>query len=293
MNSIALFLMGKKGLGCLETILNSTAVELKFVVYDIDQNVKKDYSDEIVKICKENDLNYFRRNLFDEVLLDTVSYVIAISWRWLIKKNIEKLIVFHDSILPQYRGFNPLVTALINGDKEVGVTAIFANKEFDKGDILSVKKVDILYPININEAIDLITICYQDLLKDIILKIATNTLKAIPQDESQATFSLWRDDKDYFINWELDANTIERTVNALGFPYSGARTRLDNKIIILEGVKVATDVQIENRSPGKTLFLKNNMPSIVCGKGLIIIEKAHYLDNYEVVYFNKFRIRLE
>ena len=42
-------------------------------------------------------------------------------------KNSENLIVFHDSLLPKYRGFAPLVSQLINGEEYLGVTAIFTN----------------------------------------------------------------------------------------------------------------------------------------------------------------------
>lgn len=293
MNSIALFIMGKKGLACLETVLNTTAVELKFVIYATDKNVEKDYADEIVALCSKHNILHYNKNTFDDTLLNDVSYYIAVAWRWLIKSNLEKLIVFHDSILPRNRGFNPLVTALINGDEEIGVTAIFANKEFDKGDILGVEKVNVIYPIKISEAIDIISICYQDLVVKIINKIANNILVASPQDEALATFSLWRDEEDYFINWNLEATKIERTINALGFPYGGARTILDDNIIILDEIKSIPDVKIENRTPGKIMFLDNNQPTIVCGKGLLKIEKAHYLDNGNDVVFSKFRTRLK
>lgn len=293
MNSIAIFLMGKKGLMCLETILNTTDIELKFVVYATDKNVEKDYADEIVTLCKKHNISNYNRNTFDETLLNSISYSISVSWRWLITTNIERLIVFHDSILPKYRGFNPLVTALIKGDQEIGVTAIFANKNFDKGDIIGVEKVIITYPIKISQAIDLISICYQDLLKRIIQKIATNSLEAIPQDESLASFSLWRDEEDYYIDWSLDASTLERTINALGFPYGGAKTKMENNIIVLDEIKALPDVEIENRTPGKILFLENNQPIVVCGKGLLKIEKTYYLNDRNNVVFNKFRTRLK
>ena len=293
MSSVALFIMGKKGLACLETILNNTVVELKFVIYATDKNVENDYATEIINLCSNNNITNFNRNSFNETLLNEVSYSIAISWRWLIHSNLEKLIVFHDSILPKYRGFNPLVTALINGDNEIGVTAIFANKEFDKGDILEVEKIHIRYPIKIEEAIDIISVCYQNLLEKIIAKIASNNLVVIPQDETHATFSLWRDEEDYFIDWNLDASVLERTINALGYPYAGARTNLEDRIIILEEIKAVSDVFIENRTVGKIIFLENNQPIIVCGNGLIKIEKARYLDIQEEVVFNKFRTRLK
>jgi methionyl-tRNA formyltransferase len=277
----------------LDTLYISDHIELKFVIYATDKNVEKDFADEIISLCSMNNILHYNRNIFDEKLLNQVSYCIAVSWRWIIKSNLDKLIVFHDSILPKYRGFNPLVTALINGDEEIGVTAIFANKEFDKGDILEVAKTMIKYPIKISQAIDIISVCYQVLFKKVIKKIVDNSLVATSQDESSATYSLWRDEEDYFIDWNLDALVLERTINALGFPYGGARTTFDDNIIILDEVKSIPDLKIENRTPGKILFLENNQPTIVCKSGLLKIQRAHYFENDNDVVFNKFRMRLK
>lgn len=293
MNSIALFIMGKKGLACLETAIKTPFVTIKTVVFATDKNVEKDYVEEIISVCKKHSIPHYNRIKFTSSILDGVDYYIAISWRWIVRENISKLIVFHDSILPKYRGFNPLVSALINGDKKIGVTAIFANKEFDKGDIIDTKIVEITYPIKIIDAITTISECYQLLLQSVLQKIAANTIQAVPQNEEGATFSLWRDEEDYFLDWNLDAIVLERTINALGFPYGGARTRLNNDIIVITKAKAITDVKIENRTAGKLLFLKDNQPTIVCGQGLINIEEAHYLKNKEKVVFNKFRIRLK
>ena len=47
------------------------------------------------------------------------------------------MIIFHDSLLPKYRGFAPLVNSLINQEKEIGVTAIKASQNYDEGDTVT------------------------------------------------------------------------------------------------------------------------------------------------------------
>ena len=49
--------------------------------------------------------------------------------------------------MPKYRGFAPLVNSLVNGEKIIGVTALFASEEYDNGDIIMQSSVDITYPI--------------------------------------------------------------------------------------------------------------------------------------------------
>ena len=64
-----------------------------------------------------------------------LGFKFAIGWKWIID-NTSQLIVLHDSLLPKYRGFSPLVNSLINGDTLTGVTALFASSEYDKGEII-------------------------------------------------------------------------------------------------------------------------------------------------------------
>ena len=292
MNSFVLFLMGKKGLSCLEAVLSIPENNLKKVVFATDKSVENDYSSDIISLCNKHTISCNNKNDFDFNELKEVDYCIAISWRWLINDDLNKLIILHDSILPKYRGFNPLVSALINGENEIGVTAIFANKEFDRGDIIDCKKTNINYPIKIKEAIDKISLCYQELLIEVIKKIKSQNLQAIPQNEEEASYSLWRDEEDYFIDWNLDSNTIERTINALGFPYTGAKTTMDNQTIILSEAEAVTDISIVNRTPGKVIFIEEGNPIIVCGKGLLKIKEMKSLES-KIIQLSKFRTRFK
>ena len=52
---------------------------------------------------------------------------LAIGWKKLINSSYQQVVVLHDSLLPKYRGWNPLLTALINGDSRIGSTALIAN----------------------------------------------------------------------------------------------------------------------------------------------------------------------
>ena len=82
----------------------------------------------------------------------------------------------------------------------------------------------------------------------------------IKQDEIYASYSLWRDQEDYFINWKLPVEKICRFVDALGFPYQGARAYLDNEEIIIDQVESHENVHIHNRDLGKNAFVTNIMP---------------------------------
>lgn len=290
MNLIRLYLLGYKGYKILDQIIShygSNVVDL--VIIGEDKGVLNDYSIEIEKICGENSINCIKRK---EDNLPTDLYSLAVGWRWLIdKKRVKNLIVLHDSILPKYRGFNPLVTALINGDSQIGVTALYANDNFDNGDIIYQSVIDILYPIKIYQAIDLISDIYVKISLKIIKELSNgNPLPRIKQNNEEATYSLWRDDNDYRIKWEWDSDKIKRFIDAVDRPYLNAYSVIDGDIIRIIDSEVYEDIEIVNREPGKIIFYDDNSPVVVCGKGLLKITRLTKDD--KEYSLKKIRIRL-
>nr|WP_299071528.1 formyltransferase family protein [uncultured Allomuricauda sp.] len=297
MKSIGLFLMSHKGFEALKSIIDNDLQDLlEIVVVGEDSSILNDYSDEIKMLCKEFDLNYISRK--DAINLDSLqsTFFVAISWRWLIHLNKnQKLIVLHDSLLPKYRGFSPLPNSLINGETEIGVTALYASEEYDRGDIIKQSKLKIEYPIKIKIAIEKITNCYNELVLSIFRSVTLNeNLTGIPQNEEQASYSLWRDEEDYNIDWNMDSDRIVRFVDAVGYPYKGALTTYENTPIRILDAEVVEDVIIENRDPGKVIFVSGNKPIVVCGKGLLKINEAFYdVGNESALPLKKFRIRFK
>lgn len=197
----------------------------------------------------------------------------AIGWRWLIN-NGARVIVLHDSLLPRYRGFAPLVNSLINGETKIGVTALFASeKGYDAGAIISQRSIDIIPPLAIDTAIKLVGKLYSEQLVSIV---SSDELRSMPQDESQATYSPWRDENDYWIDWAQSAEKTHRTILALGYPYKGAKTHLNGNVVTLGSAEVVQDVVVEDRAShvGKVLFTQCDLPVVICGTGLLRVNCA-------------------
>lgn len=269
MKQFAFYLLGKKGYQCLNRFLEEYSGEaVAFVVSAKDRGVKNDYFDDLSSLCRQHAINLYHRS---EHIPDNFDVSFAIGWRWLIPDS-DRLIVFHDSLLPKYRGFAPLVNMLIDGEKRIGVTALYASQHYDAGDIIEQQSIQITYPIKISEAINRVTDLYELILIRIAGRIFSGTeLHGTPQDKTVATFSLWRDESDYQINWDGDADEIQRFVDAVGYPYSGAQTTLHGKWIRILDVDVVKDVKIESREAhlGKVIFMDHGFPTVVCGKGLV------------------------
>lgn len=286
--AIALFILGEKGFEVLKTSIDYNVKMIHYVVIGKDRNVQNDFALESEELVKSKNIKYsFIKPIKNA--LESTKYVFAIGWRNLIHINRnQQLIVFHDSLLPKYRGFNPLVTALINGDQEIGVTALFGVEEYDRGPIIGQRKTSVKYPLKIQEAISTISRLYSELMLDVLIKIKDDALhEGEIQNEKLATYSLWRNDDDYYIDWTQSAIFIERFVNAVGYPYSGARTTCEGQMVIIDNVKAKPDVEIINRNVGKVIFKTNTTITVVCGFGLLEIP----IDSLPESLKNKFRLK--
>jgi len=293
-NKVAFYLLGSKGFFTIKLFIEKYGREsISFIVVGNDKNVENDFSAEIKEIANNNSLRFFDRS---EVPLEIenkfLGWSFAIGWKWIIDSKFQ-LIVLHDSLLPKYRGFSPLVNSLINQETKTGVTALFASSEYDKGEIIEQAILEIKYPIKIKELISRIEPLYFNIVSHIFSKIKNNvTITSKAQNEKQATYSLWLDKFDYFIDWNWSAEKIKRFVDATGSPYDNAKSILNKEIVKLLDVDVVKDVHIEIRARhiGKVLFMNDGCPTIICGQGLLSVSKLLNIrnDNLQIDFRSRF-----
>lgn len=217
--------------------------------------------------------------------------LVTVGWQYLVG-NSRKLVVMHDSLLPRFRGFAPTVTALICGESELGVTALLASAEMDSGPILAQHSVSIDEFITIERAFEALTLCYVRCLTEVLSMSHELSSRAKSQDASKATYSIWRDDDDFQIRWSKSAEDIVRLVNAVGYPYAGAKTSLSNRELAVSKAELLKDLYFEDRQPGK-IWQRHDFHSadVVCGTGVVRIW-ATWRDGDPAGVFNKLRLRL-
>jgi methionyl-tRNA formyltransferase len=290
---ISMFLMSNKGYQVLKSVVENNFIQsVDKVIIGIDKAVINDYSSEIKELCEEHKITYYFSN---EKFNINSPYALAVSWRWIINSENLKLIVLHDSLLPKYRGFAPLVNALINKEDFIGVTALFASVEYDTGPIILQRQIPVEFPIKINEAIEKICTLYSEIVISIFEKINSNVvLVSYAQKDDEATYSLWLDSEDYFINWNYSSTTIKRFIDAVGYPYQGAKCLMNDEIVVIHNATLVEDLLIENRDIGKVIFVQQNKPVVVCGQGLLKIEEAVFKNSNEsILPLKKFRTRFK
>lgn len=258
--------------------------EVVFVAsYDVKSTVDGSCG-QIESLCRENAYRFIKGRSPKGYYWKKADIVFVVGWQHILSKYDNRFVVLHDSLLPKSKGFCPTVNALIQGEKVIGASASKMSAQADSGDIYGNKRIPVKYPITIKDAYLLIAKAYAGLARSVMSKVKEGSLRGVPQKKLSSTYSLWRDNRDYFIDWNWPADKIMRFVNAVGIPYEGARTVYRGKEIFIDEVEVIGDMRFEVRQPGKTWTLQNGMPDVICGKGMIRIVSARNKDKSKMKF---------
>ncbi|EJN95169.1 methionyl-tRNA formyltransferase [Streptococcus ratti] len=134
----------------------------------------------------------------------------------------------HASLLPKYRGGAPIHYALINGDKEAGVTIMEMVKEMDAGDMVAKASIPVADEDNVGTMFEKLSVLGRDLLLKILPAYISGDLVPKPQDESQATFSPNITPDKERIDWNKSARDIFNQVRGMN-PWPVAHTLLNQQ----------------------------------------------------------------
>ena len=246
-------------------------------------------------LCTERKIKLYNKKnlkgLSDEV--DKVGKIFLVGWQYLLRKHHSKMIVLHDSYLPERRGFSPTICALLNKEDYLGATALRPDPDAtqpDLGDVYCRMKTNIEYPITLKRSFEIIV--------DMYIEMCYNILKDNPQplkiDYSNSSFSLWRNRDDMKLSWTKTAEEILNKIFILGEPYEGAITIYDKQEIYIHEAEIAEDMNFNNRTEhcGKIWKIKDKEPLVVCGEGLLRIKKATDISG-NIIQFKNIRRRFE
>ena len=174
----------------------------------------------------------------------------------------------HPSPLPRYRGPSPVVSAILNGDAETGVTIMKLDEGMDSGPLIEQERVSIDEKETAPELTQRLFHLGADLLVDTLPRWSSGEVQASPQDESRATFTSLIKKEDGEIDWNVDAERIARMVRAYE-PWPGTFTHWDGKLLkILEATWMAGDAR-----PSRVIGLDDGRIGIGTGEGLLAVSR--------------------
>ena len=195
----------------------------------------------------------------------------------------------HPSLLPTYRGPSPVHTAILNGDKETGVTIMLLDEKMDHGPILAQQEFSIFnfqfskptFP----ELRDKLAELGAELLIKTIPQWVEGKIQAIPQDDSRATYTKIFAKEDGKIDWNRPAEEIECQMRAFT-PWPGTFTVFKGHNLKILKVAVFNRNLVQNLvgpsfpklgptkfTPGTVFLTEDKKLAIQCGEGALVIEE--------------------
>ena len=211
---------------------------------------------------------------------ERVDLMFAVSWRYMIPREIYErpkfgTCVFHDSLLPTYRGFAPTVWAIANGEDHTGVTLFRIAEEVDAGDIVDQRRVAIGPDDTIAAVMSAVTQTYLQLLEQNFTALASGTAKATPQNHAAASFTCKRLPADNAIDWAASTARIFNLIRATGHPYSGATTTLASRPLTVWAAERIPAKNYVGRVPGRvTEMLPGKGAVVLTGDGALLVTRA-------------------
>lgn len=218
------------------------------------------------------------RNLELEIRNLSPDIIITASYGQILPKEILNIpkygcLNIHPSLLPKYRGSSPIQTAILNGDKETGISIILMNEKIDAGPIVASSKYTPLSNMNHKELEEELAEAGLGLLLKTIPKWINGGIKPMPQDESKATYTTTLTREDGKIDWSKSADKIERQIRAF-YPWPGAFTfwEKDGKLLRIKILKAkVAEIQESKLDTGQALVSPSNKITVRCQKKFLEI----------------------
>ncbi len=208
---------------------------------------------------------------------EEIDLMLVVSWRYLLPADVYQLprlgtFVFHDSLLPEYRGFAPTVWAIINGNNHTGVTLFEIAEEVDSGDIIDQQRVNINLDDTIAIVMEKVTQVYLEILERNLDKLLAGDAPRTPQDHFLATYTCKRLPEDNQIDWNSSSESIYNLIRAVSQPYTGAYTYLLGKKIFIWSAKRMTNINYIGSIPGRVVKVLPDIGSVVLtGDGALLV----------------------
>lgn len=173
----------------------------------------------------------------------------------------------HASLLPKYRGGAPIHYAIINGDKEAGVTIMEMVKEMDAGDMIARRVIPIEETDNVGTMFEKLALVGRDLLLESLPSYLAGDLKPVPQDKNQVTFSPNISPEEERIDWTKTNRQIFNQIRGM-YPWPVAHTLLNG-----ERFKIYEATTVEGSGQaGEILVIGKKELIVAAGEGALSLK---------------------
>lgn len=215
-----------RGYKIVPSPIKQYAVENNIPVFQ-PTSIKKDFEvqEELKKLSPDFFVTFAFGQILSKEVLDIPKYV---------------TINLHASLLPLYRGANPIQRAIINGDKKTGICTMITEEGLDCGAICLRDEIEITENMNYEELFDLISQKSPQLIEVTLLNLKQGVICPIAQEEEHITYAKKINKEDAKINWNMSAREIHNLVRGL-YKAPSAHCTFRGKLVKVIETRVVDD----------------------------------------------------
>lgn len=177
----------------------------------------------------------------------------------------------HGSLLPRYRGAAPIQRAIIDGERETGITIMYMDVGLDTGDMLSKVTIPIEYTDNFETMHDKLADAGAKLLLETVKMLEAGTAVREKQDDLKSTYAAKIENADCVLDFDSDAVTVFNRIRGLS-PFPLTVVSHNDRALKIVSAELAETVK-EHRNPGEVLKCDagKNMIEVACKVGSVAI----------------------
>lgn len=220
-----------------------------------------------VKLREQENVDIIRNYAPDAIVVAAYGQILPESIL-----NIPKYgcVNIHASLLPKYRGAAPIEWAIMDGEKETGVTTMYMAKGLDTGDMIEQAVVPISDDDTGETLTEKLAASGAELILSTLTKLEAGTAVRTPQDDSQSCYASMLTKNMGDIDFTRPAEQIELLVRGLQ-PWPCAYTRIGGKNVKIYGAIVVS--REENVQPGEITMVTKKAFAIACGQDALQITR--------------------
>lgn len=204
--------------------------------------------------------------------------IVVIAFGQVLKREVLDIpqygcINIHASLLPKYRGAAPINWAIINGEKETGITIMEIDEGLDTGDMLHYKKIPIMEEDDSESIHDKLSIMGGDLIVETIEGLKDGSVVKLPQDDSLSTYAPMLSKNTGKVDWNNSGIKIKNLVRGLK-PWPSAYMVYKGENVKIHKVKVVEKFLKEDN--GVVVKVSDEGIYVNCEDGCIVIEELQF-----------------
>ncbi len=207
-------------------------------------------------------------NNFEYDLIVSAAYGQIIGMKLLNSPKYRSINV-HASLLPKGRGGAPIQRAIMNGDKETGISIMYMEKGMDTGDILAQEKIPILDTDTKESLFKKLGELGAKMINDTIYDLEKGKIKSIKQDDNLATYTYALTKEDEILDFNKDARLVSCQVRGLG--EIGATFKIDGTSYKIYSLEIIN--KQHNNKAGEIVEVSKKYFDIACSSNLVRISE--------------------